>query len=138
MNGCRARFLSVRWFGKRKTVDAPLTGGRPRLKTYSAETGRVYQYTFAGQRARESATEYVFDVSRDRACRFRASVFVADAGTRSWQEAHGRELISGERYAIAKLALQRFLDSRETANDAVEITPEAEQIEQILADLGRD
>lgn len=113
-------------------------GGRPRLKTYSAETGYVYQYNFAGQRATESATEYVFDVSRDRGSRFRASVFVADAGIRSWQEAHGRELISGERYAIAKLALQRFLDSLETENETVEITPGADEIEQILADLGRD
>jgi hypothetical protein len=128
----------VLWFGKRKAVDVPLTGGRPRLKTYSAETGYVYQYTFAGQRARERGTEYVFDVSRDRTSRFRASVFVSDAGTRSWQETHGRELISGERYAIAKLALQRFLDSRETGNDAVEITPGADEIEHILADLGRD
>jgi hypothetical protein len=128
----------VLWFGKGKAADAPLTGGRPRLKTYSAETGYVYQYTFAGQRAGRRGTEYVFDVSRDRTSKFRASVFVGDPGTRSWQEAHGRELISGERYAIAKLALQRFLDSRETGSDAVEITPGADEVEQILADLGRD
>jgi len=126
----------VHWFGKRKAVDTPLTGGRPRLKTYSAESGYVYQYTFAGQRTRESGTEYVFEVSRDRSCRFRASIFVANAVTRSWQETHGRELISGERYAIAKLALQRFLDRRETVDEAVEITPGADQVEQILADLG--
>ena len=128
----------MRWFGKQKAVDAPLTGGRARLKTYSAETGYVYQYTFAGQRAKESGTEYVFNVSRDRSSRFRASVFVADARTQLWQESHGRELISGERYAIAKLALQRFLDSRETGSDAVEITPGTDEVERILGDLGCD
>jgi hypothetical protein len=128
----------VHWFGKRKAVDVPLTGGRPRLKTYSAESGYVYQYTFAGQRAKESGTEYVFEVSRDRNSRFRASILVADAVTRSWQETHGRELISGERYAIAKLALQRFLDRGETVNESVEITPGADEAEQILADLGCD
>lgn len=128
--------LSVRWFNRRKAIEAPLTGGRPRLKTYSAESGYVYTYTFAGQRVREGITEYVFDVARDRCARFRASVLVTETATRPWRDANRRELIAGERYAIAKIALQRFLDGCEAVEAFVEIAPASSEVNEILDSLG--
>jgi hypothetical protein len=96
----------------------------------------VYTYTFAGQRARERAAEYVFDVVRDRSARFRASVLVTEAATRAWRDVNARELIAGERYAIAKIALQRFLDGCEAIEGFVEIAPESSEVNEILDSLG--
>ncbi len=137
LRAARVKFMvSVRWFPWRKPAEPPLTGGRPRLKTYSAQNGYVYTYRFAGQRARESAVEYVFDVARDRSTRFQASVLVADSATRPWRDANRRELIAGEQYAIAKIALQRFLDVCEAVGASVEIAPTSREVSDILDSLG--
>src|SRR4249920_1778924 len=90
---------------------APLTGAPAvrRQKTYSAESGYVYQYFYEGQRSavRDGAggTQYVFNVSADRKSSLPVSVFVSDAALESWQIQHARPLLSNERYAVAKLAL---------------------------------
>ncbi|MGH2523420.1 MAG: hypothetical protein ACRDH2_13030, partial [Anaerolineales bacterium] len=75
-----------------------------RVKSYSGETGIVYQYVFAGQRrARRgwlaAGTEYVFDVSRDRKTNFALAVLVRDDALRHWQKEHGRALSETEQYA---------------------------------------
>jgi len=61
----------------------PLTGAPSvrRLKTYSAQSGYVYQYFYEGQRpwqdGKEHGTEFVFTVSADRKTTHELSVIVA-------------------------------------------------------------
>src|SRR5262245_47682373 len=125
------------WFRKK---EAPLTGAPAvrRQKTYSAETGYVYQYFYEGQRpARRDGkpgAQFVFDVSADRKSSFPVSVFVSDEALEGWQQAHGRRLGSTERYAIAKMSLFRAFDQR-APPDAMseEVRVQAEEIEAILA-----
>jgi len=85
-----------------------------RLKTYTAQTGYVYQYYFVGKRRalpnETAGTEYVFDVSADRKTTFAVSVFVTDAATAAWSSTHGRALREPEEYAAAKLRLQAGFD----------------------------
>jgi hypothetical protein len=89
-----------------------------RLKSYSAETGMVYQYVFVGERRApgrwfRAGTEYLFDVFADRKSRFPVIVFLADAVCRTWERANGRELSWPERYAAAKLRLFLAFDQVE-------------------------
>ena len=101
-----------------------------RLKTYSAQSGYVYQYLYEGHReARQeggAATEFVFHVSADRKNWTHLRVVVSDAAVHAWQEAHGRELSSTERYAIAKIALFQAFDERSgpiQMTEAVRVRP---------------
>jgi hypothetical protein len=86
------------------------------LKTYSAETGYVYQYYFVGQRAaladdpEAPATEYIFDVTSDRKTTFAVSVFLPPDALEHWAEVRGRELTEPERYAGIKMRLLQALD----------------------------
>src|ERR1700674_5336219 len=97
---------------------AALTGAPAvrRLKTYSAQSGYVYQYFYEGHRSSspERATEYVFNVSPDRKTSFFVSVFVSEGAMESWQDQSGRTLSAAERYAIAKMALFQAFDERES------------------------
>ena len=128
------------FFSKKK---AALTGAPAtrRMKTYSAQSGYVYQYFYEGQREFRSppgqGTEYVFQISADRKNWENASVLVGDAALRAWQEAHGRELSSTERYAIAKMALFQAFDERPTpAGMRGEIHVRKADIEGIVESLG--
>jgi hypothetical protein len=97
---------------------APLVGAPAvrRQKTYSAESGYVYQYYYEGQRqARRGdsyGTEYVFVISADRKNSFPVSVFLDEEAVIVWEEEHDRELIGSERYAIAKMGLFQAFDER--------------------------
>jgi hypothetical protein len=99
---------------------APLTGAPPvrRLKTYSAQSGYVYQYCYEGQRpfrqAGESGTEFVFSFSADRKTWHPCKILLPDGAAASWETAHARELSVTERYAIAKMVLFQAFDERET------------------------
>jgi hypothetical protein len=112
-----------------------------RVKSYSGETGIVYQYVFVGQRrARRgwwtAGTEYLFDVSADRKNNFPVPVFIGDAAVRSWQKAHGRPLSSTEQYAAAKMRLFRAFDQMERLEQkAGTIVVEPAGIEELLAAL---
>ena len=108
-----------RWF--RKPV---LLTGAPKVrrqKTYSAQSGYVYQYYYEGQRPmetdRERGTEFVFDVSADRKTSVPVSVFVSAEAVEEWERQHHRDLSPTERYAIAKMALFQAFDER--ANPAL-------------------
>lgn len=92
----------------------PLTGAPAvrRQKTYSAQSGYVYQYYYEGQRPSEDGTQFVFDVSADRKSSTAVSVFVQNEAIQSWEERHGRALVAAERYAIAKMALFQAFDER--------------------------
>ncbi len=116
-----------------------------RIKTYTGETGRVYQYYFVGERpslpqeASAPATEYVFDVSTDSKITFAVSVFLPRDAVESWAQAHGRGLTDAERYAAAKVRLlQGFDQTPDMLQDGRHLAIEAADLEGILASLGRD
>src|SRR3954452_18351391 len=128
------------WLRKKK--DAPLTGAPAvrRQKTYSAESGYVYQYFYEGQRAAEregsAGAQYVFSVSSDRKSSVAVSVFLSEGALGSWQIEHGRQLGSTERYAVAKMALFQAFDRREDPSRmSEEVRVMAEDVEAILAAL---
>src|SRR5437764_6916693 len=127
------------FFGK-KTV--PLSGAPAvrRQKTYSAESGYVYQYFYEGQRAAErdgsAGAQYVFNVSSDRKSSGPVSVFLSEEALGSWQIEHGRQLVSTERYAVAKMALFQAFDRRADPSQMnEEVRVMAEDVEAILATL---
>jgi len=102
-------------FSRKKT---PLSGAPPirRLKTYSAQSGYVYQYYYEGHRAfrsgGESGTEFVFQVSADRKTWDGTSVLVSSAAVQEWGRAHQRQLYPTELYAVAKMSLFQAFDER--------------------------
>jgi hypothetical protein len=106
------------FFRKRFGKSAPLSGvpAVRRLKTYSAQSGYVYQYYYQGRRtaSREnfSGIEHVFEVSSDRKTYQPVSVFLTEQALAGWQTRH-RNLNDTERYAIAKMALFQAFDERE-------------------------
>lgn len=129
-----------RWFGKK---DVPLTGAPAvrRQKTYSAQSGYVYQYFYEGQRPSSPGpgTEYVFDVSADRKTSAPVSVMISTEALQDWQSETGRTLSSAECYAIAKMALFQAFDERQTPDamrEAVRVTPAA--VRSILETLNID
>lgn len=131
-----------RFFGKKPE---PFTGAPSvrRLKTYSAQSGYVYQYCYAGHRAyrrgSETGTEYAFQVSPDRKTSTPVSVFLSEAAAASWEHSHGRLLSSAERYAIAKLSLFQAFDERaHPAQMQQDILVRAADVEGILASLDPD
>jgi hypothetical protein len=88
------------------------------MKTYSAQSGYVYQYFFEGQRpyekSGEAGTEFVFSLSADRKTWNSASVLVPAGAIADWEKDHARELSSAERYAVCKMALFQAFDERPT------------------------
>lgn len=110
-----------------------------RLKTYTAETGLVYQYYFVGKRRalEGAATEFIFDVSSDRKVRFSVSILVPDESLSSWQAAHGRSLVDAEIYAAAKMQLTRAFDEIEDLfGQGRSVIVNAEALGDLLASLG--
>jgi len=130
----------LKWFRKKA---APLTGAPPirRQKTYSAQSGYVYQYFYEGSRPsiEPRGVEYVFDVSADRKTSSHVSVFVSDEAVEKWEKQSGRSLSSTERYALAKMALFQAFDERETPNLLSEpVRVRAADVAGILATLNID
>ncbi len=108
-----------------------------RQKTYSAESGYVYQYFYEGQRpaARAGLTgvQYVFDVSADRKTSSAVSVFISEEALGEWQTRNDRRLSSTERYAVAKMALMQAFDRRTAPSDmSEEVLVQAADVEAIL------
>ncbi|MBI3697847.1 MAG: hypothetical protein HY238_23825 [Acidobacteria bacterium] len=123
---------------KRKPAPPPLRGAPAvrRQKTYSAQTGYVYQYFYEGYHEERAGNEYVFQVSSDRKSSFPLTVFLPGAAVEAWQQAHGRALSSTEQYAAVKMALFETFDERaglSPANAEVEIA--AADMERLLATL---
>lgn len=87
-----------------------------RIKTYTGQTGYVYQYYFVGKRAalasapEAPATEYIFDVTSDRKTVFAVSVFAQPDALAAWVAHHGRSLGDSEQYAAVKLRLMQAFD----------------------------
>jgi hypothetical protein len=120
------------WLKKNSTRVPALTGAPAvrRQKTYSAQSGYVYQYFYQGMRPisheGSPATEYVFEVTADRRTAFPLSVILPESAVDPWQREHGRVLTSAERYGLAKMALFQAFDDRpspEKFSSAVEVRP---------------
>ncbi|MBZ5582289.1 MAG: hypothetical protein LAQ30_08815 [Acidobacteriia bacterium] len=112
----------------------------PRIKTYSAQSGYVYQYFYQGLRPVRSGggpgVEFVFAVSAGRNKWVAVSVFLPDPVVEAWQAAHAREMGSNERYAVAKLALFQAFDERLAPHQMrEEIRVRAADIEAIAQNL---
>ena len=129
-----------RWLSRKPQ---PLTGAPAirRQKTYSGQSGYVYQYYYEGhrpyKRERNNGTEYVFNVSADRNTSIAVSVLVSDTALEDWQSRHGRTLYASERYAIAKMALFQAFDERpEPATMDADVHVRAADVEAILITLG--
>jgi hypothetical protein len=117
-----------------------------RMKTYTAETGFVYQYYFVGKRealpgaAEAPASEYIFDVTADQQrSMFAVSIFLRADALDAWALTHGRSLTDAEQYAAAKLRLFRGFDEIENlAGSARQLLVSSENVEETLAPLGLD
>ena len=127
-------------FSKNK---APLTGAPAvrRLKTYSAQSGYVYQYYYEGHRPFRSGgqrgTEFAFSLSTDGRQWHTGSVLVSEAAIREWEGANRRELSPTEWYAVAKMALFQAFDERpdpERMKDEVRVRPA--DVSAIIENLG--
>ena len=95
--------------------------GRPairREKSYTAETGYVYQYFYEGfcetNMDGENGQEYLFSVSSDRVAQFPIRIFLSRKVTTEWQTARQRELNATEQYALIKMALFAMFDRQPT------------------------
>jgi hypothetical protein len=128
------------FFSKKK---APLTGvpAVRRLKTYSAQSGYVYQYFYEGQRpfsaGSESGTEFVFSMSGDRKTWHETAVLVGADALSSWEQSNGRALSSTERYAVAKMALFQAFDERTNPSQMKEeVRARAADVTAIAETLG--
>lgn len=112
-----------------------------RVKTYSGETGYVYQYYFVGSRPalHEAATEFVFDVTSDRKTTFAVSIFLLDRAVAGWEQIHGRKLVDSEQYASVKMRLFVAFDEVDNLKDeGRELTIGPEEMEELLAKVGVD
>jgi hypothetical protein len=132
--------LFERWLSRKPQ---PLTGAPAvrRQKTYSGQSGYVYQYYYEGHRPykrdREKGTEFVFDVSADRKTSQAVSVLLSDNAIEDWESRHGRTVHGSERYAIAKMALFQAFDERPSPETmSADVRVRAADVEAILITLG--
>lgn len=116
-----------------------------RMKSYTGQTGYVYQYYFVGKRpalpdAQEApAFEFVFDVTADREKFFAVSIFLRDEALVAWAEVHGRGLTEAEQYAAVKLRLFGVFDEVENLESSERrFSVGAENIESVLESLELD
>jgi hypothetical protein len=110
-----------------------------RIKTYTAQTGYVYEYYFVGERPSQAgaATEYIFDVISDRRARYSVTIVVRVDGVEEWARNHGRSLSAPEVYAAAKLRLQQGFDEiGDMLAEGRSLVLDAGNIEEVLGTLG--
>lgn len=119
----------------------PLTGAPPvrRQKTYSAESGYVYQYHYEGSRPIQGGREYVFLATSGRGEPFPVHVRLLESAIGPWEESHGRDLSQQERFALAKLSMKQAFDERQAPDQLrTAVEPNSDQIAGILGMLGVD
>ena len=116
-----------------------------RVKTYTAQTGYVYEYYYVGKRDALAedpfapSTEFIFDVSSDRKTIFAVSVFLPPRALEEYTADHGRALSEPEQYAAVKLRLMQAFD--ETANmlyDGRRLLLDAASLPALLESIGID
>ena len=114
-----------------------------RLKTYSGESGYVYQYYFLESQPRRrfwgpSGTAFLFHVTTDCKNFFVAEVLLEETAWQAWEKTHGRPLGEQEKYAAAKMALFRAFDASSRPEELRNIRVKASNIEDLLAPLRLD
>jgi hypothetical protein len=116
-----------------------------RLKTYTAQTGYVYEYYFVGKRPALAddplapATEYIFDISSDRKTTCAVSVFLAPQVLEAYATSRGRTLSGPEQYAAVKMRLLQALDEiADMLHHGRRLTLDAEILSALLATVGID
>jgi len=96
-----------------------------RIKSYSAATGYVYQYSFVevqpARRGFSAGTEYIYIVSVDRHANFPLAVFVRSSALEKWARREGRKLTGTEEYAVAKM---RLFDAFDEIEDLASAKPD--------------
>ena len=117
--------------------------GVRRMKSYSSETGYVYQYYFVEmRRARRrgipcDGTEYIFAVSSDRKTTFDLPIFLRQDCLDDWAREHGRALTGTEQYGVAKMRLFRAFDEiEELAKQRMNIVVDLSNLGDLLDQLG--
>ena len=111
-----------------------------RVKSYSAETGYVYQYYFYEvqkiRRGLTPGTEYVYMVSADRKRAFPLRIFVRRDAEEKWARKVGRVLSGTEEYAVAKMRLFQALDEIEDVEaHSADLVVDESNLEALLAQL---
>jgi hypothetical protein len=111
-----------------------------RVKSYSAETGYVYQYYFyevqKTRRGLSPGTEYVYMVSADRKKAFPLRIFVRRDAEEKWGRKVGRVLSGTEEYAVAKMRLFQALDEIEDVKaHSADLVVDESNLEALLAQL---
>ena len=115
----------------------------PRLKTYSGESGYVYQYYFLDAQPRTKwwtriGTAYRFHVTSDRKRFVVVEVLVEESALRAWAKAHGRELAEQEQYAAAKMRLFRAFDESVSPEQLANVGVDEANVEELLEPLRLD
>jgi hypothetical protein len=126
------------WLRRLFSKPAPALKGVPKVrreKTYSAETGYVYQYFYLGyresRRGEDDGHEHLFSVSSDRVSRFTLRLFLSRRALEPWEKANDRQLIATEQYALVKLSLFRAFDERtDFSPEDAEVIITAEQVQE--------
>jgi hypothetical protein len=114
-----------------------------RMKTYSGESGYVYQYYFLESQPRKrllgrSGTAFLFSVSSDRKSSYVLEVIVEDAALQTWKKTHGRSLNDNEKYAAAKMRLFRAFDESLTPEELRHVKVDETNVESLLEPLRLD
>jgi hypothetical protein len=114
-----------------------------RLKTYTAQTGYVYEYYFVGKRTALAddplapATEYIFDISSDRKTTCAVSVFLSPLAVETFTASHSRALSEPEQYAAVKLRLLQALDEiPDMLHDGRRLTVDTDALPVLLELVG--
>ena len=114
-----------------------------RIKTYTGQTGYVYQYYFVGKRPaldgdpEAPSTEFIFDVTADRKSTFAVSVFLRPEALVTWARSRGRTLSEPEQYAGVKLRLmQAFDEVPDMRNHGRRLRLDAEALLALLESIG--
>lgn len=107
-----------------------------RVKSYTGQTGYVYQYYFVGSRPAEPGTEYIFDVTSDRKVMFEVSVLVRADALSAWAATHGRTLSGTEQYASAKMRLfVAFDEIPDLKHEGTHLQVTPDNIDEVLSPL---
>jgi hypothetical protein len=114
-----------------------------RVKTYTAQTGYVYQYYFVGKRPaidsdpEAPSTEFIFDVTPDRKTIFAVSIFLHPGALSAWAASRGRTLSDSEQYAAVKLRLmQAFDEIPDMLNRGRRLRLEVDELPVLLDSIG--
>jgi len=112
-----------------------------RMKTYSGESGYVYQYYFLASQERKRwwnrfGTAFQFHVTSDRKQFVVVEVLVEERALQAWERAHGRALVETKQYAAAKMRLFQAFDESESPEKIRDIRVSESNIDLLLEPLG--